>query len=67
MGWQNGSVQKSKRLQLKSSDSQNMVKPKGALRMPAEDMGKPATTAKQKQASKCKCVSITQDLDNLLG
>ena len=34
-----------------------MVKPKGALRMPAEDMGKPATTAKQKQASKCECVS----------
>jgi len=34
-----------------------MVKPKGALRMPAEDMGKPATTTKQKQASKCECVS----------
>jgi len=39
-GWQNRSVQWSKRLQLKSLNSQKMVKPKGALRMPAEDMGK---------------------------
>jgi len=43
MGWQNGSVQGNKRLQLKSLDSQKMVKPKNALRMPAEDIGKPAT------------------------
>jgi len=59
------SVQWTKRLQLKSFDSQKMVKPKGALRMPAEDIGKPAAIAKWKQASKCQCASSTWGLDKL--
>jgi len=42
-----------------------MVKLKGALIMLAKDIGKPATIAKWKQASKCQCASSTWGLDKL--